>query len=109
MVLPALFLTMPILWRLMGRTGPARRPADEAQRIYERFLVKMARIGPAKAPHQGPLDCAGVVAERYPALAPEVAAIAAGYIVLRYTDNGGRDALKAFRRRVRRFKPLIHR
>ena len=109
MALPALFLAMPILWRLKGRLGPVRQPADEARRIYDRFLGKMARIGPAKAPHQGPMDYARAVAERYPAMAPEVVAIAAGYIALRYADTGGRDALKAFRRRVRRFRVIADR
>jgi hypothetical protein len=55
------------------------------------------------------MDYARAVAEQYPAMAPEVAAIAAGYIALRYADTGGRDALKAFRRRVRRFRLLIYR
>ncbi len=105
MILPALFVAVVILLvSLRGKTQ-TKPPADEVQKIYRRFLDKMARIGMPKAPHQGPLDYARWVMQTHPALERDVGEIAGHYIGLRYGHEGGRGGLKDFRLRVQRFNP----
>ena len=105
MALPPLFIAGVILFGRMRKKRPRKLPVDEALKIYSRFLLKMARAGTPKAPHQGPLDYARSVAKRYPALKGDVDAISSSYIAMRYGQEGDRDVLKAFRMRVRRFNP----
>lgn len=74
-------------------------------KIYSRFLDKMATAGIPKASHQGPLDYGRMIMDRHPALERDVHAIIGSYVRLRYGRQGEVGALKAFRLRVRRFKP----
>ena len=105
MVLPSSFLALVILVVRMRRQSSRREPADEAWRLYGRFLEKMARIGMPKAPHQGPADYVRLVAARCPALKREVADITGCYIGLRYGRGNQGHSLKVFRQHVRRFRP----
>jgi transglutaminase-like putative cysteine protease len=105
MALPSSFIAAVILLGRMRKKARRQLPQDEAWKIYNRFLDKMARIGLPKAPHQGPVDYARSVVVRCPYLKRDVAEIAGCYIGLRYGHEDGEETLKAFRRRVRRFKP----
>ncbi|MFO7716690.1 DUF3488 and DUF4129 domain-containing transglutaminase family protein [Desulfosarcina sp.] len=105
MVLPALFVAGAILLiRLRNQEHP-KPPGDELQKIYGRFLEKMARFGLPRPPHQGPLDFARSVTKRHPALQWDVAEITGRYIGLRYGHDDSGNALKDLRKRVRRFNP----
>ncbi|MBR9984358.1 MAG: DUF3488 domain-containing transglutaminase family protein [Desulfosarcina sp.] len=105
MALPPLFIAgMILLGRLRKKANP-KPLEDNVLRIYERFLDKMASAGIPKPLHQGPLDYGRLLMERHPALERDVDAIIGCYIDLRYGHECDADALKAFRLRVRRFKP----
>jgi transglutaminase-like putative cysteine protease len=109
MVLPPLFIAaVGVIGRLI-KGKPKKTADDQALKIYTRFLKKMARAGLPKAPHQGPWDYARSVALQVPQIGTEVNAIAGSYIDLRYGRESGDRALKAFRQRVRRFRPKIDR
>jgi hypothetical protein len=82
-----------------------RRHQDDALIIYNRFLRKMSRAGLPKAAYQGPLDYAGSVARRLPALQPEIDAITDRYVRLRYGRGGSNRDLQGLRRCVQRFRP----
>jgi transglutaminase-like putative cysteine protease len=105
MVVPPAFIAVTLLVRRMVVSRRRHPPADAALNDYRRFLAKMDRIGLPKAPHQGALDYARRVGRRRPRLKPEVDAITRRYIGLRYGHDGGREALKALRSAVRRFRP----
>ncbi len=92
-------LALPGLWRGRGH-------GDPVQAQYRRFCRKLARVGLARAPHEGPLDFAARCARRRPDLRPEVEHITRRYVGLRY-DPGGRAGgeRREFRRLVRRFRP----
>ena len=105
MVLPPLFITGVILLGGMRKKVAPKPLEDNVLKIYGRFLHKMATAGIPKASHQGPLDYGRLVMDRHPALERDVDAIIGCYIGLRYGHGRDVDALKAFRRRVRRFKP----
>jgi hypothetical protein len=104
-ILPSLFIAMTIMGGRLRKHRYRKSPEDQALRIYGRFLVKLGQIGMPKAPHQGPLDHARRVMEQHPPLKRDVDDIIGQYIALRYGPCGGVEALKAFRLRVRQFKP----
>jgi protein-glutamine gamma-glutamyltransferase len=71
-----------IAWHI----GRSARPAapDALARAYARLCRKLARIGPPRAPHQGPLSFAEAVTARRPDLSTSVHALLARYAQLRY-------------------------
>jgi hypothetical protein len=90
-----------ITWHV-GRGGRAARP-DALARAYARLCRKLARIAPPRAPHQGPLSLAAVVAAHRPELAPAVRALLERYAQLRYGPPQGAGQARAvaeFRRAV---------
>ena len=104
-LLPPLFLLTIALAGHMIRWSRRRPSDDPSLQIYTRFLKKMARAGLPKAPYQGPLDYAGWAIRRAPGLKHEVEGIVALYIDLRYGRENSAPMLRAFRQRVRRFRP----
>jgi transglutaminase-like putative cysteine protease len=71
-----------IAWHI----GRSARPAspDTLARAYARLCRKLERIGPPRAPHQGPLSFAETVTARRPDLRDSVRALLARYAQLRY-------------------------
>lgn len=94
-----------ILFRPWGGL-PRRRAttAEKAHRVYLRFCSRLARADLPRAPWQGPMDYAAMVAARRPDLADKAARVAAVYAGLRYGSAKPRD-LVLLRRLVRRFHP----
>jgi len=89
-----------ITWHV-GRGGRTARP-DALGRAYARLCRKLARIAPPRAPHQGPLSLAAVVAAHHPELAPAVRPLLERYAQLRYGPAGAAHAraVAEFRRAV---------
>ncbi len=71
-----------IAWHI----GRSARPAspDALARAYTRLCHKLERIGPPRAPHQGPLSFADTVTTHRPDLSHSVHALLARYAQLRY-------------------------
>lgn len=82
-----------------------RASEDRTQRVYCRFLEKMARIGLPRASHEGPMDYAESVGRIYPELKPAVDLITWHYVRLRYTRSPGPVSMGDFVRQVREFNP----
>ncbi|HLQ08857.1 MAG TPA: DUF3488 and transglutaminase-like domain-containing protein [Steroidobacteraceae bacterium] len=92
-----------IAWHI----GRSARPAapDALARAYTRLCHKLARIGPPRAPHQGPLSFAEAVTTHRPDLGGSVHALLARYAQLRYGPGApGTRAqdIEGFRRAVAR-------
>jgi hypothetical protein len=67
-----------------------------------RATRRLARVAPARAAHEGPLDFARRIAALRPDLAPAVASLAARYAQLRFGRPAAKDEIAAFERDVRR-------
>ncbi len=102
-----------ILWLIVigwqfGRVGPAVGP-DRLARAYLRLCAKMARVGPARQPHQGPLAYAAVVggtAAPAATVRAEPGELLNLYARLRYGRVAPSEAqLRDFERRVSRWQP----
>jgi hypothetical protein len=79
-------------------------PHDAISHTYQRFCLKMERIGLARHPATGPRDYARHIARRRMDLKPTVYRIIELYIRLRYAEDiSPGDALR-FKRLVRSFK-----
>jgi transglutaminase-like putative cysteine protease len=92
-----------IAWHI----GRSARPAspDTLARAYTRLCRKLERIGPPRAPHQGPLSFAQTVTARRPDLRGSVHSLLARYAQLRYGPAApGTQAqdIEEFRRAVAR-------
>lgn len=92
-----------VVFRMRNRRRSASD--DAAQRVYRRFLEKMARIGIPKAPHEGPLAYAEAVGLKHPELKIAVDLITGHYVRLRYSRSPGPASMEAFSRQVSWFKP----
>jgi protein-glutamine gamma-glutamyltransferase len=78
---------------------------DPLARAYVRLCRKLARIAPARTPHQGPMSLADTVSARRPDLKERVDAILTRYAQLRYGSPAPAtrtQGLKAFRHAVAR-------
>ncbi|MDD3528461.1 MAG: DUF3488 and transglutaminase-like domain-containing protein [Gallionellaceae bacterium] len=92
------------------------RPAGATERLYARFLARLARVGLVKGAAEGPVAFAARAARDRPDLAGPVRAITALYVALRYGDATRpehlRQALAGFRpgrppRRAKRGKVIV--
>lgn len=101
-ILAALVLTPLALYAWLMRPARAQEPALVA---YTHFTRKLARIGLARAPHEGPRDYAARCAATRPDLQTEIGAIGALYIDARYGAGVSDTDIAALRRRVRAFRP----
>lgn len=99
-VLAALAVAIVATYLLLRERG---RP-DPLQRLYRRFCQRLARIGLARAAHEGPLAYAARIAATRPDLAPAVDRITALYVQLRYGPPR-EDSLPALRQAVQAFRP----
>jgi len=77
---------------------------DPAAVIYQRFCRKLARIGIARQPNEGPADFAKRTAKSRPDLALSAAAISELYIALRYAPHPNASDLRQLGKRVRAFQ-----
>jgi len=78
---------------------------DALASAYVRLCRKLARVAPARVPHQGPLSLAATVSARRPDLQQRVDALLARYAQLRYgvpAPATREQDLRAFRRAVER-------
>lgn len=78
---------------------------DETQRLYLRYLRKLARRGARRQPSEGPLTFARRAGSAMPAAAPDIHAITRSYVRLRYEGIDDSGELTALRRMVRSFRP----
>ncbi len=101
----ALFGWLAIIAWHIGRSARPASP-DALAHAYARLCHKLERIGPPRAPHQGPLSFAETVTAQRPELRGSVHALLARYAQLRYgpaapAATRTRD-VEAFRRAVAR-------
>jgi protein-glutamine gamma-glutamyltransferase len=81
------------------------KPKDPVQRAWLRFCRKLARVGLARNPAEGPLDYVARVGAERPAVAPTARGIGELYVDLRYGRATDRDArLVQLRQLVRAFR-----
>jgi protein-glutamine gamma-glutamyltransferase len=94
-----------IAWHVGRSLRPA--PPDTLARAYARLCRKLARIAPARAPHQGPMSLADTVIAQRPDLRDPVRALLTRYAQLRFgppaSGTRGQD-IEEFRRAVARLK-----
>lgn len=96
-------LVLWIAWvSLTLRRGVARRKPDRIGRAWLRATRKLARIAPARAPAEGPMDYARRVAGHRPDLKAHIDALAAFYVRLRFGRDASREDIAAFEREVRK-------
>ena len=99
----ALTLWLLIISWQFGRVGPARGP-DRLARAYLRLCARLARCGPPRQPHQGPLAYAATLggSSEPAAQARELLHL---YAQLRYgSDTPSAAQLREFERRVSRWR-----
>lgn len=99
-----LLVALVLLTWIYGRHAPPRQ-ADPAEREWQRFCRRLARVSRARSPAEGPREYAEAIARQRPDLAAELLAIARLYLGLRYEGRGDAAALERFSRAVRRFRP----
>jgi transglutaminase-like putative cysteine protease len=93
-----LVLLVYVVW---SRRAP---PLDPAQRLYLRFCRKLARVGVERAPDEGALAFAKRAAAERPELAPDIGAITARYLNLRYGRVASNEELRVLARAVATLK-----
>jgi hypothetical protein len=74
---------------------------DRIGRAWLRATRKLARIAPARAPAEGPMDYARRVGEQRPDLAARIATLASLYANLRFGRDASSQDVAAFEREVR--------
>ena len=89
---------------LSKKVGPKQ---DAVQIAYLRFCAKLARIGLARKPSQGPLDYVSMVVALRQDLKTSVFDIVHLYIRLRYGWGGDRSDRNRLKALVRRFDPRM--
>jgi protein-glutamine gamma-glutamyltransferase len=99
------FAGLLVLWMCwvaatLRRSVPRVKP-DRIARAWLAATAKLARVAPARAAHEGPLDYAARVAASRPDLAPTVLAIARHYGRLRYGPKVTRPEIEVLERAVR--------
>ncbi|HEY6124786.1 MAG TPA: DUF3488 and transglutaminase-like domain-containing protein [Steroidobacteraceae bacterium] len=95
-------LVLWIAWvSLTLRRGVARTKPDRIGRAWIRATRKLARVAPARAPAEGPMEYAGRVSAQRPDLAARIDALAALYTRLRYGREATHQDVAAFEREVR--------
>ncbi len=97
-----LVLAVLAAWMFTRRYG---QPLDPVQQLYLRFCRKLARVGLAREPHEGPLDFAQRVSLARPELKNSIQRITDLYIRLRYREQTHDSLLPSLRLAVRRFHP----
>ncbi len=96
----ALALLVVAIVRASGARAPRR---DPARRAYDAYARKLARVGLAPRPWEGPKDHLARASVARPDLEPLMSAITAAYVAARY--DGRPEALKTLRTQLRAFRP----
>jgi len=100
------FAVVLVLWMvwvsLALRRGVARTKPDRIGRAWIRATRKLARIAPARAPAEGPMEYARRVAGHRPDLAARIDALASSYVRLRFGRDASREDIATFEREVRK-------
>jgi protein-glutamine gamma-glutamyltransferase len=100
----ALGLWLVVIGWQFGSIRPAAGP-DRLARAYLRLCARLARHGPARQPHQGPLAYAATLAAG-PGLAPEPRELIEQYARLRFGSGAVTPVqLQDFEQRVSRWRP----
>lgn len=94
-------IMLAITWGMLRNRGP--RP-DRIERTYRRFRKKLARLGIAHRPHEGPLDLGRRAAEALPRKALSIQRIVRDYARLRYGKHASQGSLRQFEHDIREFK-----
>ena len=95
-------ITLGYLLSLSKKAAPKQ---DAVQKAYLTFCAKLARIGLARKPSQGPLDYASMVVALRRDLKTSVLDIVKLYIRLRYGRGGDRDDRRRLKILVKQFDP----
>jgi hypothetical protein len=91
-----------IAWvSLALRRGVARKKPDRIGRAWIRATRKLARVAPARAPSEGPMEYARRVGAHRPDLAAQIDALASLYARLRFGRDASHQDVAAFEREVR--------
>lgn len=90
---------------LVRKLRKATTSPDIIQEIYEKFCIKLQRIGISRDPAQGPVDFAKQIRTLKPGIAMQADEIMKLYIKLRYANETAPETRKQFQDRVRRFDP----
>ncbi len=90
------FTLLLLAWSLRRLVRP-----DPVQRAWHAFCRKLGARGVARAPHEGPRDYAERAAQRMPAAAAAIEAIAALYLGARYGRAASREQVAELQQRVR--------
>jgi hypothetical protein len=77
---------------------------EEARRLYDSFVRKLARKHIDRRLSEGPLDFARRAEAKYPALGPGIRGVTRSYVRLRYELAADPDELKRLRSLVRSFR-----
>lgn len=96
-------LTAVSLW-LAWQTR-IRAPRDAVLRAWRQVNRRLARRGYPRAPHEGPQAYCERLARERPDWQPELQALAAGYVALRYAGCDAPATRRRFLRAARRFCP----
>ncbi|HVK56611.1 MAG TPA: DUF3488 and transglutaminase-like domain-containing protein [Burkholderiales bacterium] len=81
----------------------ARQRRDPVAAVYEKFCARLAKLGIARAPSEGPLDLASRAATASPELASAIQEITTLYTGLRYGMQQDVETLKSLKRLVGEF------
>jgi transglutaminase-like putative cysteine protease len=96
-------LLLWVAWiSLTLQRGVARAKPDRIGRAWLRATRKLARVAPARAPAEGPMEYAQRVGERRPDLAERVQTLAAQYARLRFGPVASHQDVVALEREVSR-------
>jgi len=87
---------------LLARDLPRR--GEPSLVLWRRFCRKLAAVGLARAPHEGPLDFADRVAVTRPELESASREITQRYVAARYGSGASTTELRELARLVRRFR-----
>jgi len=91
-----------IAWvSLALRRGVARKKPDRIGRAWLRATRKLARVAPARAPTEGPMEYARRVGAHRPDLAARIDALASLYARLRFGRDASHQDVANFEREVR--------
>jgi transglutaminase-like putative cysteine protease len=93
------------LFYFLNVSKKAAPQQDAIQKAYLRFCAKLARIGLARRPSQGPLDYISMVVALRQDLRTSAGEIVNLYIRLRYGRGGAKNDRKRLKAMVRQFKP----
>jgi len=89
-------------WTAWRYRPPAR---DRVQRLYRRYLERLARRGVRRAPWEGPLVLADRAERALPAYAGAIRSITRSYVRLRYEAGASETELLKMQRLLRGFRP----